>query len=63
MGEVKTTLITMLSCGVIGSVAEKVSIAFGKTEVSQFISISTLAGVGIGALVLVIDLIKLLATM
>jgi hypothetical protein len=61
--EVKTVLITMLSCGVIGSVAEKVSISFGKSEVASFINIATICGVGITALGLVASIIKLLSSL
>lgn len=61
--EVKTILITMLSCGVIGSVGEKVSLAFGKSEIANFLNIATIAGVGISALTLVVSLIKLLSTL
>ena len=60
--EVKTIILAMTSCGVVGAVGEKVLNSFGKGDMANFLNIATLSGVGLSALGLVYKLFQLLAT-
>ena len=56
-------IITMLSVGIVGSISERVLTSFGKMNEASFVSIATLAGIGVTALGIVIELIAKMATL
>lgn len=56
-------IVSMVSIGVCGSIAERILTSFGKINEASFVSIATMGGLGITALGIIIDLISKMASM
>lgn len=57
------TILTMLSIGVVATIAEKVLNSFGKADMASLCNIAGLSGLGITVIGLIAQLIKILATL